>query len=472
LSIRCGLVDLPDQHRKHHAGPVARSGGAAILLSYAGAFALILLLPLNGSGFIGGHLATVWRLMPPVAIIFATGLLDDWLNLRPWQKLLGQAVAAVWAYAAGVRILSVGGYDVAPWGGFLLTIGWLILCANAFNLVDGMDGLASGVGLTATLTTLVAALLHHDLALGLATAPLAGALLGFLRYNFNPASIFLGDSGSLLIGFLLGSYAVIWSQKSATMLGVAAPAMALALPLLEVGLSIFRRFLRNEPVFSADRGHIHHRLLDRGFSTRRAALLLYGVCGLGTMLSLLECVIRNRFAGVVVVLFAAGMWVGIQYLEYVEFEVTRCFLWAGLRPTLRAHVQLKLLERSLVEAGTIEQCWSAVERAALALGYSHLNARIGGRQLAGASPRPRNTAFWQMRLNLPGDDYINVTQTGETEKRPVLLIPFVELISRLLPEKLRQIETGEAQSALRNSSTRTVMSSDCGAPSVNAATAS
>jgi len=274
-SIHLGLVDRPDQVRKQHAMATARTGGVPILLSYAGAYALLLLLPLNASGVIREHMAAIWRLMPPVAIIFATGLLDDWRDLRPWQKLAGETAAAIWAYAAGVRIFAVGGHATAPWCGFLLTIAWLILCSNAFNLIDGMDGLAAGVGLTATMTTFIAGLLHGDITLGLATAPLAGCLLGFLRYNFNPASIFLGDSGSLLIGFLLGSYAVIWSQKSATMLGVAGPAMALALPLLEVGLSILRRFLRNEPIFTGDRGHIHHRLLDRGFTPRKAALLLY-----------------------------------------------------------------------------------------------------------------------------------------------------------------------------------------------------
>ncbi|HYW43266.1 MAG TPA: MraY family glycosyltransferase [Bryobacteraceae bacterium] len=469
-SIRLGLVDHPDQKRKLHAAATPRTGGVAILASYLGAYALLLLLPLNGSGFIEEHLAAVWRLMPPVAAIFVTGLLDDWLSLRPWQKLAGEAAAAVWAYAAGVRILAVGGHATTPWCSFLLTAAWLILCSNAFNLIDGIDGLAAGVGLAATLTTFVAGILHGDITLGLATAPLAGCLIGFLRYNFNPASIFLGDSGSLLIGFLLGSYAVIWSQKSATMLGVAAPAMALALPLLEVGLSILRRFLRNEPIFNGDRGHIHHRLLDRGFTPRRTALLLYGVCGLGATLSLVECVMRNRFAGVVVALFGAGAWIGVRFLGYVEFEAARSFLWRGLRPTLSGHVKLKLLERSLLSAANIEQCWLALERAARSLGYSHMNARLAGVPFATAPEHSPNGAFWQMRLNLPGKDYVNVTQRERSEERPVLLIPFVELVSRVLPGKLAQLEA--TQPVFRNSSTRTVMSSDCAAPSVNTATAS
>ena len=157
------------------------------------------------------------------------------------------------------------------WWTLPLTLLWLVACMNAFNLIDGVDGLASGLGLFATVTTFVAALLQKNVPLALATIPLAGALLGFLRYNFNPASIFLGDSGSLLIGFLLGCFGVIWSQKSATFLGMTAPLMTLAIPLLDVCLSVVRRYMRHEPLFKADRGHIHHRLLDRGFTPRRVA---------------------------------------------------------------------------------------------------------------------------------------------------------------------------------------------------------
>src|SRR5258707_5829576 len=139
------------------------------------------------------------------------------------------------------------------WWSLPLTIVWLVVCANAFNLIDGVDGLATGLGLFATVTTLIIALLQGNLALAVATAPLVGALLGFLRYNFNPASIFLGDSGSLLVGFLLGCFGVIWSQKSATILGMTAPLMALSIPLVDLCLSIVRRFLRRQPILRCDR---------------------------------------------------------------------------------------------------------------------------------------------------------------------------------------------------------------------------
>src|SRR5437764_1589081 len=136
------------------------------------------------------------------------------------------------------------------------------------NLIDGLDGLASGIGLFASATALLAALLQNNIALAYATVPLVGCLLGFLRFNFNPATIFLGDCGSLFIGFLLGCYGVLWSQKSATILGMTAPLMALSIPLLDTTIAIIRRFVRQQPIFSGDRDHIHHRLLDRGLTPR------------------------------------------------------------------------------------------------------------------------------------------------------------------------------------------------------------
>jgi UDP-GlcNAc:undecaprenyl-phosphate/decaprenyl-phosphate GlcNAc-1-phosphate transferase len=496
-SIRLGLMDRPDQKRKLHRHATPRTGGAPILLAYAGSYALLLLLPFNTSGLLEHQLAGVWRLLPPVGLIFITGLADDWLGLLPWQKVAGQLAGSVWAYAAGVRIASISGHHPPAWAAFVLTVAWLILCSNAFNLIDGVDGLATGVGLTATLTTFVAGVLRGDVMLALATAPLAGALTGFLRYNFNPASIFLGDSGSLTIGFLLGCYGIIWSQKSATMLGVAAPALALALPLLEVGLSISRRFLRNEPIFAGDRGHIHHRLLDRGFTPRGVALLLYSACGVGAALSILQSVLHSGFSGLVIVLFAAATLVGIRYLGYVEFVATRRFLWAGLRPMLRAHVELETLERTLAAAGSAPECWNAIEEAGRALGYTHMTGRIGARRFSTSPERGKDEAFWQMRLNLGNNCWVNITQREGATEQPALVIAFAEMVRRLLPAKLAEL--GECPSAVTEpiaeslaalaaavaaaddqepaeislySRTKSVISSNCLASPVNAATAS
>ena len=216
FAIRRGLLDKPDSNRKVHTAPVPRIGGVPIVLAYAGSFAVLMLIGLRASLGIELPFPILWKLLPAALLVFVTGLADDVFGLKPWQKLLGITAAAGLACWGGLRIEGLVFHEIGSALGVLLTIVWLVGCANAFNLIDGVDGLASGVGLLATLTTLAAGLLHGDSGLVVVTAPLAGALIGFLRFNFNPASIFLGDSGSLWVGFMLGCYGIIWSQKSAT----------------------------------------------------------------------------------------------------------------------------------------------------------------------------------------------------------------------------------------------------------------
>ena len=199
-----GLVDHPNAERKQHQRAVPRIGGIPLLVSYLCSFGLLLLAHLSAVTLVKDAVPFALRFLPAVLLIFATGLLDDLIGLKPWQKLAGQMAAAGAAYWAGVHVQGFGGHVVADWLSLPLTLAWLVLCTNAMNLIDGVDGLAAGVGLFAAATTLLAALLQQNFALAIATMPLVGCLLGFLRYNFNPATIFLGDSGSLLVGFLLG----------------------------------------------------------------------------------------------------------------------------------------------------------------------------------------------------------------------------------------------------------------------------
>ena len=302
-----GMVDQPDGGRKIHKYPIPRVGGMAIACAYVGCFFVVPLLSKNP---FEDKLTLVWNVLPAFGVIFAVGVIDDLWGLKPWQKLFGQFAASGLAYLGGVRIVDVVGIHAESWWSAPVTIFWLLTCTNAFNLVDGMDGLAAGVGLFATLTMFLAAILHGNMPLALATFPLAGCLLGFLCYNFNPATIFLGDSGSLLIGFLLGCFGVVWTQKSASFLGMTAPLMALSIPLVDVGLAIVRRALKRQPIFSADRGHIHHRLLDRGLTPKRAVLLLYGICSIVATFSLVANMVENdnRLSAFVIILFCAITW--------------------------------------------------------------------------------------------------------------------------------------------------------------------
>jgi UDP-GlcNAc:undecaprenyl-phosphate GlcNAc-1-phosphate transferase len=438
---RCGIVDYPDGDRKLHEQPIPRAGGIPIAISILAAYALLIFSPLNGRTIITHNLPLAIKLLPAAALVFVIGLIDDLVGLKPWQKLLGQLVGSGFAFWAGVRILGIAGHATESWWSVPLTILWLVCCTNALNLIDGVDGLASGIGLFATLTMVVAAFLQNNVALALATVPLAGALLGFLRYNFNPASIFLGDSGSLLIGFLLGCYGVIWSQKSATLLGMTAPLITLAIPLLDVCLSIIRRFLRHQPIFGADRGHIHHRLIDRGLTPRRVALLMYGVCGLFAAFSLLQSMDPNRYGGIIIVLFCTVTWIGVQNLGYVEIGIaSRLLLEGGFRRMVSGQLCLRSFEESLAAAETVEDFWNVIRGACVTLGFSQVRLQLGAEIYEERVGDPEPETCWHLRVPFSELGYINFTREFHSPIMPMVVAPFVDSLRYQLQSKLQHFE--------------------------------
>src|SRR5438093_4206263 len=365
IFLKLGLVDHPTGGRKIHSGPIPRAGGVSIVASMALSIGLTAALGVWEPFLYNPAIQFLIRLLPAVAVIFVVGLLDDIVTLKPWQKLAGQLLAAVMAYTAGLRVTGIAGYSSESWLTLPLTVGWLLLCTNAFNLIDGVDGLASGIGLFATLTMLLAGILDKDSALVLAAVLLAAALVAFLRYNFNPATVFLGDSGSLLLGFILGCFGVIWGRsgasvnfKTATVFGMAPALMAMSVPILDVTISICRRFLRGQPIFGADRGHVHHRLLDRGLSPRRVVFLLYGACAFGAVFALLQSLHHNRYGDWIVLMFCAGAWVGIQQLGYAEFRAVRKMFTGGtLRRIINMNVQLREFENAIDACESLEELW-------------------------------------------------------------------------------------------------------------------
>lgn len=371
------VVDEPGERRKVHDRPIPRVGGIAIAISY---FTALLISDLSR---LPSYNRLMWMLLPSAGLVFLIGLVDDLAGLKPWQKLIAEIGVGYLAYWSGVRIEYLGGYHLPGWSSLPITIIWLLMCCNAINLVDGLDGLATGIGLFATVTSFVAALLYNNLPLAMMTFPLAACLLAFLCYNFNPATIFLGDCGSLLIGFLLGCYGVVWANKSATLLGMTAPLIALSLPLTDVVLSIVRRKLRCKPIFAADRGHIHHRLLDRGMTPRRAVLVLYGMCALAATLSLLQTALHDRYAGLIVVLFCVAAWVGVRKLEYVEFAIAGRLLFGGeLRRLPLIRISLSRMDKAVAEAQDFPDCWHALCRACSELGFSRIRLDVAGVECA------------------------------------------------------------------------------------------
>ena len=374
LALWLGALDPFSARKVLAPSAVPRLGGLGIAAAF---YVVVGVLWLLGSTVARAtlHPATPvgWILLGGVPIL-GLGAIDDLYGLRALPKLLVQLAVGGLLWGAGLRVLGTsspgGSGSIELYGvlSFVVTVAWLIGVVNAVNLIDGLDGLASGVALFALGTTTVAALLRGDVLLALLTGTLAGAVLGFLRFNWTPASIMMGDTGSLFLGYLLATTS-IWSvRKSATAVLVVFPVVALGLPLLDTSLTISRRLLAGRPVMQADRDHVHHRLLGQGLPVRRAVLLLYGVCAVFALLSL-GMVLGERGSGRWLLGAAAGFALLVAYaLGYLRGGSQG--LWAALRKRRRTQALLRELDATAVElqaAHEVAQVVGSVERFAAAL---------------------------------------------------------------------------------------------------------
>jgi UDP-GlcNAc:undecaprenyl-phosphate/decaprenyl-phosphate GlcNAc-1-phosphate transferase len=328
LATRRGWVSAPRGNRHVHQAPLPRLGGVAIFLAFSVSLSIWLALSVLFPRFFQtGDLGTLLRIYLPSCLIFCLGLYDDLRGASPYAKFAVQAIAACMLFVGGMRVLDlplIFGSHTLPWFvGLPLTVLWVVAVTNAFNLIDGLDGLAAGSGLFSTLVFFVVALVNHSWLGALMSVTLAGAVLGFLRFNFNPATIFLGDSGSLFIGFMLSALALADAQKAPTFVAVAIPVVSFGLPILETFLSVLRRLISGRPIFTADREHIHHKLLEMGLSHRQVVIVLYAVSALFAMLSLFLLWPTGSTLGLVLAVVGTGIWLGVQHLNYLEFGELR-----------------------------------------------------------------------------------------------------------------------------------------------------
>jgi UDP-GlcNAc:undecaprenyl-phosphate GlcNAc-1-phosphate transferase len=285
FSERHGYVDRPGG-RKVHTRPISRLGGIALFAGVIVALAVQVIgetrfgwggmiadaSPIRYAGVLGG-----------LVVIFVVGLVDDLVSLSPGAKFAGQLVAAGIVVATGLRIEYVGN----PLGGGLIALGllsipvtivYLVGFTNIINLIDGLDGLAAGVVAIAATSLLVLAAQGNRLDAAALAAALIGACIGFLRFNFNPASIFMGDSGAMFLGFSLAAVSLMGVMKSTAAIALAVPLLIIGVPIFDTASAIIRRMKHNRPIQEADRGHIHHRLLTRGFDQRQTVLIIYVWC--------------------------------------------------------------------------------------------------------------------------------------------------------------------------------------------------
>jgi UDP-GlcNAc:undecaprenyl-phosphate/decaprenyl-phosphate GlcNAc-1-phosphate transferase len=323
-ALRLGAVDRRGG-RHVHAGAIPRLGGVALAVGWC--FPILTLFPLDEFGrgtlqhatnqligVVGGGLALCF-----------VGAIDDLRGLRAYHKLLAQIAAACFAYAYGFRIdaVSLPIFGTLTMGAFALpvTVLWIVGITNAVNLIDGLDGLAAGVSFFAALTGFVVAVLNGSTLVALVLASMMGVLLAFLFFNFNPARIFMGDSGSYLLGYVLATTSLTGAlqQKASTAVSLLVPIVALGLPIFDTLFSMFRRFLERRPIFSPDRGHIHHRLLDLGLTQRRAVMLLYGVSIAFAACSIAVSLGRQWETGIALLSASIVVFLLLRFSGYAEY---------------------------------------------------------------------------------------------------------------------------------------------------------
>ncbi|MEW6522510.1 MAG: MraY family glycosyltransferase [Bacillota bacterium] len=293
LAMRTGAMVVPVQ-RSVHSKPIPHLGGLAIAAGFMAAILIIRPAELATVPMITGGL-----------LVTGLGVVDDVKELRPKVKLLGQVAAALVLVMGGVRInyLTNPLADVFAlgWLSIPFTVLWVVGVINVVNLSDGLDGLAAGVASIAAFTLLYVAWHQGQPHMVVATAALAGSALGFLPYNFNPARIFMGDAGSMFLGYILAALSIQGTLKSAAAIALLIPVLALGLPIFDAFFAVVRRASNGKPIYEADRSHLHHRLLHLGLSQRQAVVLMYGVSAMLGFAAILMTALNLRQSGMMLV---------------------------------------------------------------------------------------------------------------------------------------------------------------------------
>lgn len=312
LAIKVGAVDVPKDNRRIHKKPMPHMGGLAI---FAGVIiAILIFLPLDKSiisVLLGGF------------VIAIGGVIDDLWDLSPKYKFLFQILAGVILIFGGIKIEFITNpfaenttLIYLEWLSIPVTLFWVVGITNTLNFIDGLDGLSAGVAMIASLSLMVVAGELGYTQIIILSAAVAGACLGFLPFNFNPAKIFMGDTGALFLGFMLAVISIEGVMKSVATIAIIAPILILGVPIFDTTFAILRRLINGQSVAVADKGHLHHRLLNRGFSQRKAVLILYAISAGFGIIAILVSQANSKQAiyvalGMVIISILVGVRIGI-----------------------------------------------------------------------------------------------------------------------------------------------------------------
>jgi UDP-GlcNAc:undecaprenyl-phosphate GlcNAc-1-phosphate transferase len=340
LAIRYGVVDHPGERRAHKA-PTPRGGGLAVVIGFYCAALTAFHFPWEWSA---GNLNAGWlhNFLLASGVLVVVGLLDDVRGLRPRWKLAGQLLAAGLMFKSGHGMGALLGFNLPVPVDFALTLFWFAALTNAFNLIDGLDGLAAGLALVACLGLMGAFFIRRIPSDAMLMLGLAGACLAFLRYNFHPATIFLGDTGSMFLGFTFAAISIATGSKGTFLASMGVPLLAVGVPVFDTILAIWRRSMRvlvpsvnadqrGKGLMQPDAEHLHHRLRSKGLKQHQIAVLLYVINGLLVITGLLSMAFRDHALGIFLVAFVAGAYVVVRHLAEVELWDTGRAIISGFR---------------------------------------------------------------------------------------------------------------------------------------------
>ncbi len=391
VARRLNLMDRPGL-RKVHTRAVPRLGGIAVMVSFL-AVVVPLLFVQSEAGRPLGYVWTELVVMLAASVgMGLVGLFDDLLNIRARWKLLAQISLAAVVCAAGIRVDHITVSGLFDWQLGLLSwpisMLWIVGVTNAMNLIDGLDGLAAGIAAVTCGTIAVVSFYTGEMVMGLLMLVMLGSLSGFLIFNYNPAKIFLGDCGSNFLGFLLASGSILCAVKTSVLIAWFLPVLALGLPILDTLQVMLQRTLERRPLFAPDRRHLHHRLLDRGFSHRRVVLVMHASTILAAAMGLGLLVVRDVMA--VVVLVCAFLPLGLVVRVFGGMQLGH--LHAAVRKnrqlarTIRQDSEsFQQLRLRLREAKDEQAWWQVIRRAGRFLGFSRV--RIVVHEPGGDLPR-------------------------------------------------------------------------------------
>lgn len=310
FAIKAGALDAPDA-RKVHTSPIPRMGGLAIYFGFV--LAVLASIQINRE---------IVGLLMGGTVILILGIIDDMKHLSAKVKLLGQIVAALVLIMFNVRIE----WLTNPFGEMIyldyfsipLTVLWVVSLTNTVNLIDGLDGLAAGVSTIASVAILLVALQQNFWTVAILTAALAGSALGFLQHNFNPAKIFMGDTGSMFLGYMLAAISILGTVKSAATIALVVPIVALGLPIMDTAFAIIRRYSSGRPIFKPDKGHLHHRLLEMGLTQKQAVLLMYVISGCLGLSAIALSEVNKGYGAVIILLLLCIAFFGAKKIGVLK----------------------------------------------------------------------------------------------------------------------------------------------------------